>query len=87
MRFRTGLVVGGVIGYLVAREVTTRRDGDEDRSPGVRAAMARHPSNRIATQGRRIAERAGARSAQAIQRARANIHKRLDPDVDDLSLN
>ena len=86
MRFRTGLVVGGVIGYLVAREVT-RRDGDDDRAPGVRAAMARHPSNRIALQGRRIAERAGAKSAQAIQRARANIQKRLDPDVDDLSLN
>jgi len=86
MRFRTGLVVGGVVGYLVAREVT-RRDSDEDRSPGVRAAMARHPSNRIALQGRRIAERAGARSAEAIQRARANIQKRLDADVDDLSLN
>ena len=53
----------------------------------IRAAMARHPSNRIATHGRRIAERAGARGAQAIQRARANIHKRLDADVDDLSLN
>ena len=86
MRFRTGLVVGGVIGYLVAREVT-RRDADDDRAPGVRAAMARHPSNRIALQGRRIAERAGARSTQAIQRARANIQKRLNPDVDDLSLN
>jgi hypothetical protein len=86
MKFRTGLVVGGVIGYLVAREVT-RRDAEEDRSPGVRAAMARHPSNRIAIQGRRIAERAGARSAQAIQRARANIQRRLDPEVDDLSLN
>ena len=79
-------MVGGVIGYLVAREVI-RRDVDDDRAPGVRAAMARHPSNRIAVQGRRIAERAGAKSAHAIQRARANIHKRLDPDVDDLSLN
>ena len=58
-------MVGGVIGYLVAREVT-RRDADDDRAPGVRAAMARHPSNRIALQGRRIAERAGARSTQAI---------------------
>jgi hypothetical protein len=86
MRFRTGLVVGGVIGYLVAREVT-RRDGDDDRDPGVRAAMARHPSNRIAVQGRRIAERAGTRSFQAIQRARANIQRRMDPDVEDLSLN
>ena len=78
-------MIGGVVGYLVAREVT-RRD-DQDRPPGVRAAMARHPSNRIAVQGRRIAERAGARSAEAIQRARANIQKRLDADVDDLSLN
>jgi hypothetical protein len=49
--------------------------------------MARHPSNRIALQGRRIAERAGARSTEAIQRARANIQKRLNADVDDLSLN
>ena len=79
-------MVGGVIGYLVAREVT-RRDGDDDRDPGVRAAMARHPSNRIAVQGRRIAERAGTRSFQAIQRARANIQRRMDPDVEDLSLN
>ena len=86
MRFRTGLVVGGVIGYLVAREVR-RRDADEDRPPGIRAAMARHPSNRIALQGRKIAERAGTRSFQAIQKARANIQERLDPDVEDLSPN
>ena len=50
MRFRTGLVVGGVIGYLVARELT-KEDPDDDRPPGVRAAMARHPSNRIAVHG------------------------------------
>jgi hypothetical protein len=86
MRFRTGLVVGGVIGYLVARELT-RPDAEDVRPPGVRAAMARHPSNRIAMHSRRIAEKAGSKSVEAIQRARANIQRRLDPDVDDLSLN
>ena len=39
MRFRTGLVVGGVIGYLVARELT-KQDPDDERPPGVREAMA-----------------------------------------------
>jgi len=86
MRFKTGLVVGGVIGYIVARELT-KQDPDRERPPGVLAAMARHPSNRIAVQGRRIAERAGWKSVEAIQRARANIQRRLDPDVDDISLN
>ena len=86
MRFRTGLVIGGVVGYLVGRELS-RRDQDEDRPPGVRQAMARHPSNRIAYHGRRIAERAGWKSVEAIQRARAGIQRRLEPDVDDLSMN
>ena len=86
MRFRTGLVVGGVIGYLVARELT-KPDADDERPPGVRDAMARHPSNRIAVQGRRIAEKASWKGVEAIQRARANIQRRMDPDVDDISLN
>lgn len=85
MRFRTGLVVGGVIGYLVAREVTKR--DEEERPSGVQQAMARHPSNRLAVHGRRLAERAGSKGVEAFQRARANIHRRLDPDVDDLSMN
>jgi hypothetical protein len=86
MRFRTGLVVGGVIGYLVAREIT-KQDPEDERPPGVRDAMARHPSNRIAVHGRRIAEKAGWKGVEAIQRARANIQRRMDPDVDDISLN
>ena len=49
--------------------------------------MARHPSNRIAVQGRRIAEKASWKGVEAIQRARANIQRRMDPDVDDISLN
>jgi len=86
MRFRTGLVVGGVVGYLVGRELA-KRDPEDDRPPGVRQAMARHPSNRIAARGRQLAERAGWKGVNAIQRARANIQQRMDPGFDDLSLN
>ena len=86
MRFRTGLVVGGVVGYLVGRELA-KRDPEDERPLGVRQAMARHPSNRITERGRRLAERAGLRSVNAIQRARANIQRRVDPDLGDLSLN
>ena len=86
MRFRTGLLIGGVIGYLIGREVS-RRDLEQERPPGVRQAMARHPSNRLAQHGRRLAGRASWKSVEAIQRARANIQRRLDPDVDDISLN
>jgi hypothetical protein len=86
MRFRTGLVVGAVIGYLVGRELA-RRGPEEERPPGVRQAMARHPSARITQPRRRLAERASSRSAEAIARARASIQRRLEPDVDDLSPN
>ena len=79
-------MVGGVIGYLVAREIT-KQDPEDERPPGVRDAMARHPSNRIAVHGRRIAEKAGSKGVEAIQRARANIQRRMDPDVNDISLN
>jgi hypothetical protein len=50
--------------------------------------MARHPStSRLAGQGRRLAERATWKSTEAIQRARANLQRRMEPDVDDLPLN
>jgi len=87
MRFRTGLVIGAAIGFLVARKLA-ERDADEERPPGIRQAMARHPSTtRLADHGRRLAERASWRGSEAIQRARANIQRRLEPDVDDLPLN
>ncbi|HET7236997.1 MAG TPA: hypothetical protein VFK59_11280 [Actinomycetota bacterium] len=87
MRFRTGLVIGGVIGYLVARRLG-ERDPEDARPPGIRLAMARHPStSRLASHGRRLAERATWKSAEAIQRARANVQRRMEPDVDDLPLN
>ena len=82
MRFRTGLVVGATVGYLIGRQMA-RRQGD-DRPSSVRAAMSRHPSSqRLAG----FAERASFRGAQAIQRARATIQRRLVADVDDLSMN
>ena len=87
MRFRTGLVIGGVIGFLVARKLA-ERDPEDARPPGIRQAMARHPStSRLAGQGRRLAERATWKSSEAIQRARANLQRRMEPDVDDLPLN
>ena len=87
MRFRTGLVIGGVIGFVVARRLADQGP-DDVRPAGIRQAMARHPSTtRLADQGRRLAERAGWRSAGAIQRARDNIQRRMEPDVDDLPLN
>jgi hypothetical protein len=82
MRFRTGLVVGCVVGYLVARELAKRET--EERPSGVRAAMSRHPSSqRLAG----FAERAGTMGVEALQRARATIQRRLVADVDDLSMN
>jgi len=82
MRFRTGLAIGGAIGFLIGRQMA-RREGD-DRPSGVRAAMSRHPSSQKLAG---FAERAGSKGVEAIQRARATIQRRLVADVDDLSMN
>jgi hypothetical protein len=83
MRFRTGLVVGGVVGYLVARRLGGGEESAE-RPSAIRAAMSRHPSSaRFAG----LANRASWKGVEAIQRARASIQKRLVADVDDLSMN
>ena len=86
MRFTTGLVVGVAIGWAVANRLREQPDA-EDRS-GVLSAMARHPSTRrLADRGGRVANMAGDRAAEAIRRARANIQRRLEADVDYLSMN
>jgi hypothetical protein len=82
MRFRTGLILGAIIGYLIGRALA--RSEGEERPSGVRAAMARHPSSqRLAG----LAGLAGSKGVEAIQRARATIQRRLVADVDDLSMN
>ena len=75
--------MGGVLGYLAARELAKRSTTPEDRSPVVRAAMERHPSTAFVN----LANRASWKSVEAIQRARASIQKRLVVDTDDLSMN
>ena len=82
MHFKTGLVLGGIVGYLVARELA--RHGAEERPVSVQAAMSRHPSARGFTG---LANRASTRGVEAIQRARATIQRRLVADSDDLSMN
>jgi hypothetical protein len=84
MRFKTGFVVGGIVGYLAGREMTKRALApDEQRSPVVRAAMERHPSTRFQS----LTDRASVVGLEAVRRARASIQKRLVADVDDLSMN
>jgi hypothetical protein len=84
MRFKTGFVVGGIVGYLAGKEMAKRTMTPSDRrSPIVRAAMERHPSTRF--QG--LTDRASAVGLEAVRRARASIQKRLVADVDDLSMN
>ena len=82
MRFRLGLIVGIVIGYVLARELARREA--EGRPFGVRAAMSRHPS---AQRFAGLAERAQWKGVEALQRARASIQRRMEADVDDLSMN
>jgi ribosomal protein S18 acetylase RimI-like enzyme len=85
MRFRTGLVVGFVIGYAVAR---SQHESGGDEPGGRLASMAAHPSaRRLGDQGRRMAGWAGERGAGAIQRTRRSIQRRLEARPEDLSMN
>jgi len=82
VRFKSGMVVGGVIGYMIGREMARREAGESPN--GVRAAMSRHPS---ALRFADLAGRASWKGVEALQRARATIQRRLVADVDDLSMN
>jgi hypothetical protein len=87
MRFTTGLGIGFVIGWAVASRLQREEVELEARreAQGMFGAMTRHPSAQRF--GRRLSDLAGERGAEAIRRARQNILRRLDTDVDDLSMN
>ena len=48
-------------------------------------SMTRHPSAQLVR--RRVVDLTGERGLDAIRRARATIQRRLEADVDDLSMN
>jgi hypothetical protein len=86
MRFRTGIIVGAAIGYVIGSRIS--HQPEDESHGGVIAAMARHPSaQRLGKGGRRVIDIAGDRGAQAIRRARQNLQRRLDASADDLSMN
>jgi hypothetical protein len=87
MRFTTGLAVGVALGWAAASRVQRHEVEVEARreARGILGSMTRHPSTQRF--GRRVADLAGERGAEAIRRARASIQRRLEPDVDDLSMN
>lgn len=86
MRFRTGIIVGAAIGYVIGSRMS-HQPADDSRG-SVIAAMARHPSTqRLGKGGRRVIDIAGDRGVQAIRKARQNLQRRLDASADDLSMN
>ena len=88
MKFRTGLVVGAAVGYALGTRISREQPEDDQRSSGVIAAMARHPSaQRLGKGSRRVIDIAGDRGAQAIRKARQTLQRRLDASADDLSMN
>ena len=87
MRFRTGLIIGAIVGYLIATRMRRSAENEEARG-GIVGAMARHPSaQRFAYRGKGMANLAGDKAAQALRRARATIQRRLEANADDLSMN
>ncbi len=87
MRFITGAAAGFALGWAVASrmrqqdvELEVKRE-----ARGIAGSMTRHPSAQGF--GRRVVDLTGERGLDAIRRARANIQRRLEADVDDVSMN
>jgi len=87
MRFTTGLAIGLAIGWAVAGRMQRQEVELEVQreARGMFGSMTRHPSAQRF--GRRVADLAGERGADAIRRARASVQRRLETNVDDLSMN
>jgi hypothetical protein len=87
MRFVTGAAIGFALGWAVASRLRQQDSEVEVRREalGMAGSMARHPS----AQGfrRRVVDLTGERGLEAIRRARASIQRRLEANVDDVSLN
>jgi hypothetical protein len=87
MRFITGAAVGFALGWAVASRLRAQEDEVEVRREalGIAGSMTRHPSAQAFR--RRVVDLTGERGLDAIRRARANIQRRLEADVDDVSMN
>ena len=87
MRFITGAAAGFALGWAVASRMRQREDETEVRREalGIAGSMTRHPSAQSFR--RRVVDLTGERGMDAIRRARANIQRRLEADVDDVSMN
>jgi hypothetical protein len=87
MRFSSGIALGFAAGWAIATRLRQRAVAVEVQreARGIAGSMSRHPS--APGFGQRVVDLAGERGAEAIRRARANIQRRLEADVDDLSMN
>ena len=87
MRFITGAAVGFALGWAVASRIQQQDDVVDVRreARGIAGSMTRHPSAQGF--GRRVVDLTGERGLDAIRRARANIQRRLEANVDDVSMN
>ena len=87
MRFITGAAVGFAFGWAMAsrmRQRAVERDVRRE-ALGMAGSMTRHPSAQGF--GRRVVDLTGERGLDALRRARATILRRLEADVDDVSMN
>ena len=87
MRFVTGAALGFALGWAVASRM--QQDVEQldvqAEARGIAGSMTRHPSGQRFR--RRVVDLTGERGLDAIRRARANIQRRLEADVDDVSMN
>ncbi len=91
MKFVVGAALGFALGWALASRLSERTREEnlqvevEREARGMFGSMARHPSAQRMRW--RVADLTGERGLDAIRRARASIQRRLEADVDDLSMN